>query len=246
MTQQGQVHWQGLSMHGWRCQESSSHSDCLFHPPWKLTWRQQCHYFPSGFLLEWVSKRCREMNPWVTTPWDAAGTSPSFQAPCAGWGSGQGKLRMSQTQFIHWMRVINMVCIQTRVGWGKKTRFHSSDSFLWKSMVTRTLALASNSSLNCEARKGLWESKAVSNQSNLSKFQSQEKNAHFHGARQTIQYKAVTGRVLMLPSIQIPHLIPVNAFQIHIKEFPKHQPTFHTPAGGQSDQHLIIKWCTHT
>lgn len=129
----------------------------------------------------------------------------------------------------------------TCVGWGKKTRFHSSDSFLWKSVVTRTLALASNSSLNCGARKGLWESKAVSNQSNLSKFQSQEKNAHFHGARQTIQYKAVTGRVLMLPSIQIPHLIPVNAFQIHIKEFPKHQPTFHTPAGGQPDQHLIIK-----
>lgn len=107
-------------MHGWRCQESSSHSDCLFHPPWKLTWRRQCHYFPSGFLLEWVCKRCREMNPWVTTPWDAAGTSPSSQAPCAGWGSGQGKLRMLQTRFIYWMRVRNMVCIQTHVWDGVK------------------------------------------------------------------------------------------------------------------------------
>lgn len=34
---------------------------------------------------------------------------------------------------------------------GINNRFHSSDPFLWKSIVTRTLALASNSSLNCGA-----------------------------------------------------------------------------------------------
>lgn len=152
---------------------------------------------------------------------------------------------MLQTWLIYWMRVISKACIQTCVGRNKTNRFHSSDPFLWKSIDTRILALASNSSLSCGAREGLWESKAVSNQSNISKFQSQEKNAHFHRVRQTIYYKAVTGRVLMLPSIQIPCPIPVNVFQIHLKGFPKRQPTFHTPTGGQPDQHLIIKWCTH-
>lgn len=76
--------------------------------------------FSLCLLLEQVHKRCREMNPSVTTHWDSAGTSPSSQAPCVGWGSGQGKLRMLQTWFIHWMRVISTVCFQTRVWDGIK------------------------------------------------------------------------------------------------------------------------------
>lgn len=217
---------------------------CFIHPE-NLPGGCNVIIFPSAFLQEWVCKRCREMNPWVTTHWDLT------QLP--------GTLCWMRVRTGEAWDVANLINLlnegykhglypNTCVRWNKNKRSHSSDSFLWKSMVTRTLVLVSNSSLNCGARNGLWESKAVLNQSNLPKFQSQEnkKKAHFHGARQTIHYKAVTGRVLMLPLLQIPLPIPVNAFQSHIKEFPKHQPTFHTPAGGQQDQHLLIKWCTHT
>lgn len=131
----------------------------------------------------------------------------------------------------------------TCVGWGKKNRFCSSDSFLWKSVVT-----GQDTGPDKQLFTELWgQEKAMGVKSCFKPEQPFQipipgkKNVHFHGARQTIQYKAVTGRVLMLPSIQISRPIPVNAFQIHIKELPKHQPTFHTPAGGQLDQHLIIK-----
>lgn len=73
-TQQGQVRWQALQhgmscTHGWRCQESSSHSNCLFHPPRKLTWRLQCCDFHSGFPPASVYERCRELKPRAANSW---------------------------------------------------------------------------------------------------------------------------------------------------------------------------------
>lgn len=149
---------------------------------------------------------------------------------------------MLQTRFIYWMRVRNMVCIQTHVWDGVKKPDSTAQTLScgnqwllghwpWQATLHSTVGPGKG----CGSQK-LFQIRATFPNSNPKK-----KKAHFHGARQTIQYKAVTGRVLMLPSIQIPHPIPVNAFQIHIKEFPKHQPTFHTPAGGKLDQHLITK-----